>query len=100
MIKTDLRNMSESIGSLDGKTKQNCLKMPKFPLKKKKKNLLYLLKTKNTNRFYIVKINVLTNFICLRLKVRSEIGQKVVDLDLRTALNVAPFILHFIFIVM
>ena len=61
-IKTDLWNMSES-GSLDEKKpEQNCLKVPKAPVKK---HCIYW-KTKNTSRFYIVKISVPTNFMCLR----------------------------------
>ena len=40
-----------------------------------------------THRSFIVKMSVLTNFMCLPLKVPSDICKKVVSLDLRTTLN-------------
>ena len=45
----------------------------------------------NTNQFVIVKICVPTNCMCLRLNVLSEICQKVMSLDLRTALREKNF---------
>ena len=42
-------------------------------------------KTINFYRFLTINASVPTNFMCLRWKVPSEICQKVVSLDLRTA---------------
>ena len=60
-----------------------------FFLKKKKKNYCIYSKKINAYRFLIVKISVRTNFMRLRLKEPAEIRQKVVSLDLRTALKIA-----------
>ena len=40
----------------------------------------------NSYRFFIVKISVPKNFMNLQLKILSEMCQKIVSLDLRTAL--------------
>ena len=69
-----------------GKTKQNRLKLPtltpfsqKNPLCKKPTLLSFFL--------FLWKISVSTNFMCLSLKMSSEMYQKVMSLDLRTALR-------------
>ena len=46
--------MCQNIGSLDGKTEQNHLKMPTLPPFIQKNHCIYW-KTKNVNRFSIVK---------------------------------------------
>ena len=52
-----------------------------------KKNYLYKKKIKNDIRFIVVKIKVLTQFTLLKLKLISEMRQKMTNLALRAALN-------------
>ena len=56
MIKTDLRNTSES-GELNGKTEKKCLKMPTLsPVFQK--NTAFIEKRKTLTNFFTIKISV------------------------------------------
>ena len=79
------------VGSLEEKTKKNRLKEPTLPPFFFSKNRCIYWKAINANRFFVLKIKIPSNFMCLRLKMRLEICQEVVSLDLRIDLNIEAF---------
>ena len=87
-LKSEIYRKVENLG---GKMTQNRLKMCTFPFfflkillfskkkRKKKRKMLFI------NIIIIVKIEIFANFMCLNLKMTSEICHKIASLDLKTA---------------
>ena len=77
-------DICQKVERLNGKMAQNQLKANSFSFFFLEKALP--LKKKKVIKFSVIKIEIPTNLIHLRLKLTSEMYQKVSSLDLRTVL--------------
>ena len=86
MIKTDVRNTSES-KEFGRENHSKSAQDVHFFISSSKNHFLFLRKTANIISFTTIKIEMPANLMRSRLKMTSEIGQKMASLDLRTALQ-------------